>query len=327
MIQKQDNNTNCYIENKDLEERIKNIFSENSNLKAYKKLKMLQQSVTSPLAQKHIQYYLNQIREKQHNIVYRILFIPIIIFYFILTIFLSYSFLHPEITYYNRIPIFSNLDIVKVAFLIPLFIFVFYLGSYLISQRPKLNDFFKKYGFSFFLIVVWIYCIYYMYDINTYFSNNGSETSNNIVSDSYDTDKTYETISSNVITETSSSIETTSPDSFIGTWNDLNSLRCWMTINNDYSDIFDINISWSSSASENCTWEFTGKYDPTLNGILYSGDCILTQYSSDDSYTKEFIYNDGTGLLYIGADGYLYWDDWKENAGSDCFFEKSSDSY
>lgn len=107
-----------------------------------------------------------------------------------------------------------------------------------------------------------------------------------------------------------------------GTWSDLYSYRCWMTIEEITDNRFEIEIHWSGGANETQRWEFIGSYDEVQNGIVYSGDSIYEYYDDEGNAKKEYLYTDGEGLLYIADDGYLYWNDWKENAGAECFFQK-----
>ena len=111
-------------------------------------------------------------------------------------------------------------------------------------------------------------------------------------------------------------------NNYVGTWSDSYSQRCWMDISIDQNDIYTIEINWSGSSEENYRWELIGTFDQKQNGIAYSGDMIYEFYGNDGSISKEYIYNDGKGLIYISSDGNLYWNDWKENAGADCVFMK-----
>lgn len=108
---------------------------------------------------------------------------------------------------------------------------------------------------------------------------------------------------------------------YVGTWWDLYSERCNLNIQYE-SGIYLIDINWSSSAWENTHWTFRGVYDNEKHGIVYDGSQIDEIYYEDGSYEEIITYEDGTGLFYIGNDGYLYWEDWKENIGNQCFFTK-----
>lgn len=113
-------------------------------------------------------------------------------------------------------------------------------------------------------------------------------------------------------------------NAYVGTWWDLNSQRCHMDIECEDGVNYSINIGWASSASENTEWLFTGKYDSDKNGIVYVGKCVNVLYPDEGDVVTTYIYTNGEGLLYIGEDGLLYWDDYIENIGARCMFEKSN---
>lgn len=109
---------------------------------------------------------------------------------------------------------------------------------------------------------------------------------------------------------------------FVGDWADTISQRCYMTIECSDGINYIIDINWSSSAWENTNWVFYGTYDEEEGGILYSGSEIFTVYNDDGTVDETYIYEDGKGILYIGQNGKLYWEDWEENQGENCVFEK-----
>jgi tmRNA-binding protein len=65
-----------------------------------------------------------------------------------------------------------------------------------------------------------------------------------------------------------------------------------------------------------------GLYDSVSNGIVYYGSEIEELYLDDGSMQETYIYTDGEGLLFIGDDGALHWEDYKENMGENCIFSQ-----
>lgn len=111
-----------------------------------------------------------------------------------------------------------------------------------------------------------------------------------------------------------------------GTWWDLYSQRCYMELEK-LGDILSVTVHWSSGAFDDTEWSMTGTYDAISGKILYD-DCTMKYiHYEDNGYSTESVqYTNGSGAIYIGNDGYLYWEDNKEQTGSDCYFEKETDS-
>lgn len=112
-------------------------------------------------------------------------------------------------------------------------------------------------------------------------------------------------------------------EEFVGDWQDSYSQRANMVIEYTEDSKFHIIINWSSSAWENTRWVLEGYYNEEEDGIVYTGAQISEVYNDDGSVMENYIYTDGEGLIYIGRNGKLYWDDWKENVGNECVFEKA----
>ncbi len=106
---------------------------------------------------------------------------------------------------------------------------------------------------------------------------------------------------------------------FVGTWDDKYSERCHMNITQRDDGDFDIEISWGNSAFSTTVWKMTGKFvSPTE---LTYADCECTD--EGENGINEYYYTSGFGTIDIADDGYLYWHDYEEGAGDECFFEKS----
>lgn len=110
---------------------------------------------------------------------------------------------------------------------------------------------------------------------------------------------------------------------YVGLWWDTYSQRCNMEISSYDGIYYDIDINWGSSAWDNTHWSFYGTYDEIAGGIHYYGSRIEEYYPDDGEMQETYVYSDGEGLIWIGDDGMLYWDDYIEQQGIDCSFEKS----
>lgn len=111
---------------------------------------------------------------------------------------------------------------------------------------------------------------------------------------------------------------------FCGGWSDTYSQRCGMSISSADGVYYTIEIQWSGSAWESTEWEFTATYDGYDNGLRYSGSKCNYTFPEDENGAaiEEYDYYDGEGFIYIDSSGLLHWDDYVENAGENCLFEK-----
>lgn len=108
---------------------------------------------------------------------------------------------------------------------------------------------------------------------------------------------------------------------YCGTWWDINSKRCNMTINRA-GNALQITINWSSGASSSTIWEFTGEYDYS-EGVVYYWNGVCKDIVSDELLgLREFIkYTNGEGIILL-RDGRITWMDGIEHAGDSCLFSK-----
>lgn len=143
--------------------------------------------------------------------------------------------------------------------------------------------------------------------------NNSAEMKNEILNM---IDDNNEVISNNQNTEIN-------PNDYIGTWG---AERCSIEISKVSNNTFDVLIHWGSSAFEYEQWKYTCNFNEE-NGHLICSDSgvrekvtLTDEEGASEKVTKE--YSDGKAEFYI-KDGYLIWNDKKENAGEDMKFEKA----
>lgn len=88
---------------------------------------------------------------------------------------------------------------------------------------------------------------------------------------------------------------------------------------------FKVLIRWGSSAWEHSEWMYSC-YFHEENGTLVSMPFgIRTDYvygENGELVSASDVYNDGEATFYLDGEGYLIWQDEKENAGADMRFEK-----
>lgn len=114
---------------------------------------------------------------------------------------------------------------------------------------------------------------------------------------------------------------------FEGTWWDINSQRCYMEISDRGNGIADISVYWSGGAFDTARWTMTGTYvednEQGISGFAYrDGKYDTIHYESDGSETVESGYVGGTGQFILWKDGYIYWNDERNDDGANCCFEK-----
>lgn len=110
---------------------------------------------------------------------------------------------------------------------------------------------------------------------------------------------------------------------FVGEWWDTYSQRCHMTIDSSDGVYYNIDINWSSGAEDNTHWSFVATYDSNSNGLIYTGCMYNEHYSNGGGMQETCVYSDGEGLIFMGDDGMLHWEDYVENAGANCVFERN----
>lgn len=108
---------------------------------------------------------------------------------------------------------------------------------------------------------------------------------------------------------------------FSGSWGDSVGYRCMMSVSFQNGN-FVFDISWANGASSTNKWHFVGRYDATSKSVYYTnGTCSTLETDESGRESTTVHYTNGSGQFYI-SDGYMYWVDYVENAGSECVFEK-----
>ncbi len=88
---------------------------------------------------------------------------------------------------------------------------------------------------------------------------------------------------------------------------------------------FKVLIRWGSSAWEHTEWEYSCFYDEENNTLVSMPfgtrtDCVYGDDGELASATE--VYNDGAAAFALTEEGFLTWDDEKENAGDGMLFER-----
>ena len=109
---------------------------------------------------------------------------------------------------------------------------------------------------------------------------------------------------------------------YLGKWVDTWSQRATMEIEKN-DGYYGVTIRWSNGASETHVWRMWAV--DAEGGSLFSTNCEKTVEYCDEygNSTVYVIYTEGEATIYI-YDGYLYWNDYTEDAGQNCCFEKVS---
>ena len=116
--------------------------------------------------------------------------------------------------------------------------------------------------------------------------------------------------------------EAPDPDFFSGTW-----VCDRASIEMDWEEEgYRVLIQWSSSAWECTEWEYSGYYYEESNTVVTLPFGSRTEIVYDDSgevVSLTEVYNDGEATFSFDEEGYLIWQDDKENAGEGMRFEKA----
>ncbi len=127
--------------------------------------------------------------------------------------------------------------------------------------------------------------------------------------------------------ETSSAAETAEDeDVYAGTYVEEVAGRGVITITNAGGNVYNVSVSWPSSAFETSYWEMSGEFNG--RAVLNYDNCKKTTvtYAEDGSSTEEIVYENGTGYLQMAdrdADTItVNWSDDKEDAANGSVFVK-----
>ena len=113
--------------------------------------------------------------------------------------------------------------------------------------------------------------------------------------------------------------------SYVGTWRNyrMSNGRCSMKITCEDGVNYDINIFWGSSSATARYWHFTGTYDETQAGIVYTGIQFYGTTLSDGTIERSEETENEEGLIRL-EDGVLYWEDMTGYLGEEMDFNRES---
>lgn len=113
-------------------------------------------------------------------------------------------------------------------------------------------------------------------------------------------------------------------DTYCGTWWDIYSHRCNMTITRNGNKL-NIAIRWSNGASDTMNYSFIGEYDYS-EGIVYYWNGVCTEtVTVENQGPREFTkYTNGEGMFLL-RDGYMTWNDATEGIQNRCKFSHSGE--
>ncbi len=112
---------------------------------------------------------------------------------------------------------------------------------------------------------------------------------------------------------------------FVGTWNEE---RVSVEIKEGMEEYYVIVIG-SNGADSSTTWSYTCVYDEATDSLICDGkDDTAFKFTvtvdDNDEADVEMEYEDGAAKFSINADGFLIWEDMKENCGEGRLFEKAT---
>ena len=89
---------------------------------------------------------------------------------------------------------------------------------------------------------------------------------------------------------------------------------------------YKVHIEWGSSAWEYTDWNYSCYYDPATNSLSGLPFGLRTDYVFDDAgnlLSATDVYDDGEADFRLDEEGYLIWEDHKEDAGAGMRFERT----
>jgi hypothetical protein len=112
------------------------------------------------------------------------------------------------------------------------------------------------------------------------------------------------------------------PD-FNGSWMDTNYYKYSMEIVSQNDAYYDISVYYTMGAGGNTYWEFSGEYDESQGGIVYTdGRCYDRTFTENGDIDETTVYSNGEGLIYMKGDK-LYWNDKTSEEADIIVFERS----
>ena len=112
-------------------------------------------------------------------------------------------------------------------------------------------------------------------------------------------------------------------DQLCGTWWDVNSKRCHMSIYRSNGKYFAV-IGWASSAWMNSEWTMSGIWDMERQEMSCTDEkSVVVENVDQDKVKITTEYENGNSRLYI-KDEYLLWEDATKSVGMHCKFVKAN---
>ena len=109
---------------------------------------------------------------------------------------------------------------------------------------------------------------------------------------------------------------------FAGEWNDERVSIVILETMEDYQ----VTVAGSGSAFDGAYWLYTCDYDAETDSLVSNGEVAMKytyEFDENEQYSEELVYEDGEAVFSLNEDGFLVWDDKKENAGEDRLFERA----
>ena len=110
------------------------------------------------------------------------------------------------------------------------------------------------------------------------------------------------------------------PDSLLGSWEEKFAGRGHITISKNAEGEYEIQVNWSSSASETSVWTMTAQ--PAASNMLRYEKCrhVILTLSEEGPETEKLQYENGTGTFTLLSTNELQWQDETGHAADDALF-------
>ena len=110
-------------------------------------------------------------------------------------------------------------------------------------------------------------------------------------------------------------------DDLVGVWAQKNAGRATITITKGADDAYDVVVDRPSSAAERYIWEMTATPGDEGGVLVYeNGKHLIRTFESDEKFTDEVQYENGTGSFYLNSAFEVMWQDDVNGAGDNAVF-------